>query len=658
MESSLAAELRALEALGRRRDLERIDHASPAELRWDFTSNDYLGLANDARLVDAACAALREHGAGARAARLLGGGSSARALEQLVADWQGTEAALLFPTGYQANVGLITSLAGAEDVLFSDALNHASLIDGMRLSKARRVVYPHLDFNVLERELARAGQARRRLIVTESVFSMDGDLADLDALNDLAERYEAWLLVDEAHAVGLLGHSVQIGQVAQHGQVPNDARGAVTPAHHRVLARVLTGGKALGSAGALIVGSADLIALVANRARSFIFTTAPPPSLAASLAAAIRIARREPEAARACLRNAKALAKALHLPAPAGAIVPIPIGAEADAVAAAEALAALGFDLRAVRPPTVPPGTCRLRAVCHAWQTPSDIDALVAALRDVVPALFQAQRTTTHRSTTPSTNTTSAEAHSAPTPRPFQRGERVPALFVTGTDTDIGKTVVAALLCRAWAQHAGAVNYWKPVQTGSDSDSQTVAALAELPAHQVQRPAWHLALPASPHEAAAAEHVTIQPARLPEALDGLRRNLNAPLVVELAGGLLVPFTSPAPGAKPVTQLDWLAQEQAPLVLVTRSGLGTLNHTMLSIAALRARHLVPRLVLLVGEPHASNAQTLRDWTGLPLIELPHVTPLNAAALDALIATHQGELTTLFASLPEPRTQLSS
>ena len=145
---------------------------------------------------------------------------------------------------------------------------------------------------------------------------------------------------------------------------------------------------------------------------------------------------------------------------------------------------------------------------------------------------------------------------------------------------------------------------------------------------------------------------------MPEALDGLRRNLNAPLVVELAGGLLVPFTSPAPGAKPVTQLDWLAQEQAPLVLVTRSGLGTLNHTMLSIAALRARHLVPRLVLLVGEPHASNAQTLRDWTGLPLIELPHVTPLNAAALDALIATHQGELTTLFASLPEPRTQLSS
>lgn len=645
MESSLAAELRALEALGRRRDLERIDAQAQAlgaggHPRWDFTSNDYLGLATDARLVNAACAALRDHGAGARAARLLGGGSAARALEQLVADWQQTEAALLFPTGYQANVGLITSLAGADDVLFSDALNHASLIDGMRLSKARRVVYPHLDFNILERELARAGQARRRLIVTESVFSMDGDLADLTALNDLAERYDAWLLVDEAHAVGLLGHA------GLNGQEPNDARGAVTPAHHRVLARVLTGGKALGAAGALIVGSADLIALVANRARSFIFTTAPPPSLAASLTAAVRIARTEPEAARACLRNAKALAKALHLPEPAGAIVPIPIGAEADAVAAAEALAARGFDLRAVRPPTVPPGTCRLRAVCHAWQTPHDVDDLVDTLRDVMPALFQAQAATT------------MQANAAATPRPFHRGERVPALFVTGTDTDIGKTVVAALLCRAWAQHAGAVNYWKPVQTGSDSDSQTVAGLAELATHQVQRPAWHLALPASPHEAAVAENVKIQPTRLPEALDGLRRNLSAPLVVELAGGLLVPFTSPAPGAKPVTQLDWLAQEQAPIVLVARSGLGTLNHTMLSIEALRARHLVPRLVLLVGEPHASNAQTLRDWTGLPLIEIPHVAPLNAAALDALIATHQNQLTTLFASIAEPRAQLSS
>ena len=171
MESSLAAELRALEALGRRRDLERIDHASPAELRWDFTSNDYLGLANDARLVDAACAALREHGAGARAARLLGGGSSARALEQQVAAWQGTEAALLFPTGYQANVGLITSLAGAEDVLFSDALNHASLIDGCRLSRATIHVFDHADPESAERLLREHRASHRRaLLVTDAVF--------------------------------------------------------------------------------------------------------------------------------------------------------------------------------------------------------------------------------------------------------------------------------------------------------------------------------------------------------------------------------------------------------------------------------------------------------------------------------------------------------
>ena len=677
MDAALAAELEALEALGRRRDLAAIDRAgehaqsiesptgahagqAPADpvgeaglppsqpngRARDFTSNDYLGLATHPAVVAAAHAALDAHGAGARAARLLGGGSAAAALETQVAAWQGAAAALLFPTGYQANVGILTTLGRAGDAFFSDALNHASLIDGMRLAKARTVVHPHLDLDALERELTRAldeaghdeassahpapvGGPPRRLIVTESVFSMDGDRADLDALNDLARTYDAWLIVDEAHAVGLLGP---------------EGRGLVTPDHDRVVARVLTGGKALGAAGALVVGTRDLVDLVANRARSFIFTTAPPPSLAASLAAAVDLVRTDPAPAAACRANAKRLAAGLGLPTPAGAIVPIPIGPEELAVRAMQALAERGFDVRAVRPPTVPPGTCRLRAVCHADQTATDVDALLAALADVgreldLPALEHA----------PSEPTSSAPLH---TPRPFTRGERAPALFVTGTDTDAGKTVAAALLCRAFELEHGGVHYWKPVQTGSDSDSATVARLADLPTHRVHRPGWHLAKPASPHEAAEEAGVTLEPARLSEGLDGLRRNLDAPLVVELAGGLLVPFTSPAPGAPPVTQLDWLAAERTPLVLVARSGLGTLNHTMLSLAALQARSLTPRGILLVGEPHPSNARTLRAWTGLPLVEVPRFDPLDTAALDAFVRAHRTELRPLLRAARAP------
>lgn len=624
MQAALAAELAALEALSRRRDVAGIDARAAAgpsgRAPHDFTSNDYLGLATEPRVVQAAQAALAAHGAGGRAARLLGGGSVAPALEALVAQWLDCQAALLFPTGYQANVGLITSLAGPDDVLFSDALNHASLIDGMRLTRARRVIYPHVAARTeaapspalaqLEHALARAGDARRRLIVTESVFSMDGDLADLDALNELAHTYDAWLLVDEAHATGLLG---------------DQGRGAVQPHHDRVLARVITGGKSLGSAGALIAGSQHLIDVIANRARSFIFTTAPPPSLPASLHAAVELVRAEREPAERCRANAARLAAALDLPAPAAAIVPIPIGPEHAAVAAMEALAARGFDLRAVRPPTVPPGTCRLRAVCHAWQTEADIDALATELR---PLLAELQATAASQ--------TQAQAPTTfATARTHARTARTPTLFVAGTDTDAGKTVAAALLCRAFTKLRGGVHYWKPVQTGSDSDSATVARLAALAPHQIQRPAWHLAKPASPHEAAADEGVTIQPARVAEGLDGLRRNLPAPLVVELAGGLLVPFTTPAPDAPPVTQLDWLAAERLPFVLVARSGLGTLNHTLLSLEALRARHLAPRALLLLGPPHPSNATTLAAWTGLPLIQVPHFDPLDTAALDAYI-----------------------
>jgi dethiobiotin synthase len=207
---------------------------------------------------------------------------------------------------------------------------------------------------------------------------------------------------------------------------------------------------------------------------------------------------------------------------------------------------------------------------------------------------------------------------------------------VAGTDTGVGKTVVSALLLRA-ARRTSRAAYWKPVQTGSDSDTATVGRLADALPHELLRPAYELALPASPHEAATSAGAALEPQRIAGAFDGLRRLLDdTALVVELAGGLLVPYRLG------YTQLDWLAREAAPLVLVARSGLGTLNHTLLSLESLRARHLEPRALFVVGEPHPSNRETLRAMGGVAsLFEVPLFEPLDTSALDAWLSTHDLE-----------------
>jgi 8-amino-7-oxononanoate synthase/dethiobiotin synthase len=608
LEAQLTGELEALEALGRRRTLPS-DEGSGREL-VDFTSNDYLDLAREPRLVEAARAATLAHGAGGRAARLLGGTPAAAGLEREVARAFGSEAALLFPSGYQANLGLVTTLAGPGDVLLSDRLNHASLIDAARLARARVEVFDHNDPADLDRALTRAGGERRRIVLVEGVFSMDGDRAPLEAYLELCERHDAYLVVDEAHAAGLLGSPERPGRGAA----------ADLADHPRLAARVLTGGKGFGAGGALVLGSAALVDLVANRARSFVFTTAPTPGLVAALGVGIELALADGSRRAATLRAAARLAAALDLPAPDGAIVPIPVGDERAALEAAAGLAARGFDLRAVRPPTVPVGTSRLRAVLRPSHSDAVVDTLAAALRELgLPRV----RTSTEPTAPPS--------REAPAPAP----PRSPVLFVAGTDTDAGKTVAAAVLTRAIALARKQVHYWKPVQTGDDSDSATVARLAGLAAHQVQRPAVELPLPASPHEAAAAAGRELRPEVVFEGLGGLRRMLApAPLVVELAGGLMVPYTAPDGSTPPTTQLDWLAAERLPLVLVARSGLGTLNHTMLSLEALAARHLRPRALVLVGEPHSSNRDTLAAWSGLPVLELPRLAPLDPGAVDAV------------------------
>jgi len=342
----LRRELDALEAEGRRRRMR-----PPRGI--DLVSNDYLGLADDPRLIERMRAALAHVGAGAGGSRLLRGHHDYfEASEARLAAFSGSEAALLFSSGYAANLGLLTTIMGRDDLVLSDALNHASLIDGIRMSGARKHVFPHLDLAAVERVL-RTPRPKRTFIITESVFSMDGDLAALADLADLADAHGALIIVDEAHATGLYGGRGS-GRVEELGL------------RQRVLATVHTGGKALGSGGAWVSGSRFLCDMLVNRARSFIFSTAPLPVLTAALDAALEIVQAEPARRVEVHRKAELLRSALRANgadsgASASPIVPVMVGANDAAVALQEGLLAAGFDARAIRPPTVPAGTARLR---------------------------------------------------------------------------------------------------------------------------------------------------------------------------------------------------------------------------------------------------------------------------------------------------------
>jgi 8-amino-7-oxononanoate synthase len=572
----------------------------------DFTSNDTLGLARHPALVDGARDAACEFGVGARASRLLGGGSPLDArVESAAADWLDAEAALLFPTGYQANLGVTAGLFAAGDYVCSDALNHASLIDGVRLSRARVGIFDHADTEHAERLLAGAAGSRRRWIVTEGIFSMDGDAAPLRSLAELCARHDAWLVVDEAHAAGVVGPQ---GAGAWAAAIA----GGADPA--RLAARVVTGGKALGAGGGLVVGSQAMRERLLQSARSLIFSTGCPPPTAGALAAAIPMARAADEERARVREHAARIAAAVCGPPPAGAIVPVVLGDSEAALAAATRLREGGFDLRAVRPPSVPVGSARLRVAVHSSHTDEEVDALAKAL-----------------AASPTRGSAPAAISAAPTTaRPT---------FVVGTDTDIGKTVVAAALARA-ASSLGPATYWKPVQTGEDDDTLEVERLCEGCTLELAQPVARFPLPASPHEAAAAAGGVVEPGELDRRLaeltaEGTRGNL----VVELAGGLLVPYDDAT------TQADWLAARRPALVLVARSGLGTLNHTLLTVEALAARSLRPKALVLVGEPHPSNRATLAHRTGLAIFELARLEPLEPDTLDRWLRDH--DLRPLFA-----------
>jgi 8-amino-7-oxononanoate synthase len=367
----LAQRLEELESSGLRRRLRLVDGPQGPTVLLDgqpvllLCSNNYLGLADHPRLRRAAADAALSLGTSAGASRLISGSMSIHLeLEERLAAFKGTEAALLFGSGYLANTGTIAALARRGEVVCSDELNHASIIDGCRLAGAETFVYRHADPEHLEWGLRRAA-GRASLIVTDGVFSMDGDVAPLSELSDLARRHRCRLLVDEAHATGCLGPG---------------GRGSVAAAGLTGEVDVIVGtlGKALGGYGAYVCGSAELVDFLVNSARPLIFSTAPPPPAVAAASAALELLQERPKRVEKLSANAAALRSGLREQGlePAGSatqIVPLVIGGAEDAMALCERLLEDGLFAQAIRPPTVPPGTCRLRLTVMATHAIADL---------------------------------------------------------------------------------------------------------------------------------------------------------------------------------------------------------------------------------------------------------------------------------------------
>ena len=345
-------------------------------------SNNYLGLANHPALAEAARSALERYGTSASGSRLVSGSLTLHGqLEKRVAEWMGTEAALVFNSGYQANVGAIPALAREGDLILSDELNHASLIDGCRLSRARTRVFRHADPQHLESLLADNSTASRigkNIIVTESVFSVDGDLAPLTEIASLARRFDALLIVDEAHAVGVFGPA-GAGRVEElQLEVAVDIR-------------MGTFSKALGSFGAFVAGRRDLIEYLVNRARSFIYSTALPPATLGASLAAIQAIQREPERRKSLWENVRFLREGLKdqgwsLLSEASQILPVLIGEARETMEVTDELLARGVFAQGLREPTVPPGTSRLRLTPMATHNREDLTQALAAFDEVSTA--------------------------------------------------------------------------------------------------------------------------------------------------------------------------------------------------------------------------------------------------------------------------------
>lgn len=364
------------------RTLRRINSAQGPRVKIDgreiilLSSNNYLGLANHPRVKEAAIRVIEKYGFGSGASRLVSGNMTLHEeLEERIADFKGTEAAILFNSGYTANIGIIPALVGKGDFIYSDELNHVSIIDGSRLSRAEIRIYPHKDMTVLEELLKKDKNNGRKLIVTDTVFSMDGDIAPLKDIYNLSQKYSAFLMVDEAHATGVLG---------------SKGRGAVE--HFALkgenIIQMGTLGKALGTFGAYIAGSKDLIVYLRNKARSFIYTTSLPPAVAAAAIEAINIIAEDDSLIKGLWDNRKVFIDGLHslgfdTLSSETPIIPVLAGNIHKALEMAETLYEECIYAPAIRPPTVPEGSSRIRTTVMANHTKEDIEAALSAFRKI-----------------------------------------------------------------------------------------------------------------------------------------------------------------------------------------------------------------------------------------------------------------------------------
>jgi 8-amino-7-oxononanoate synthase len=381
--SEITRSLHSLEADGLRRFPLSISGPQQPELIVNgrsvlcFSSNNYLGLANHPRIVSAAVDALHSFGFGSASSRLISGTMDLHRLaENRISSYLGIERSLLFSSGYAANVGTIQSLVDSSDVIFSDSLNHASIIDGCRLSRARVFIYDHLDIDHLRSLLSKnRSLGRKSLVITEAVFSMDGDFSPLKELRLLCNDFDSALMVDEAHSLGVFGD-----------------RGIGLSLSQSVLADVFIGtfGKAFGAVGAFVASSSDVVQFIENRARSFVFSTSPPVSFAAAIIASIDLVEIADDLRLRLLELSSRLRAALSemgyrvLPG-SSPIIPLLFGNPERVVAFSSSLLDRGLLVQGIRPPTVPPGSSRLRVIPIATHTDAHIDTLIESFRELSP---------------------------------------------------------------------------------------------------------------------------------------------------------------------------------------------------------------------------------------------------------------------------------
>lgn len=373
MQDFIEKELSVLKASGLYRSLKTIEKTDGRTVTingktcLNFCSNNYLGLANHPRVLAAAKSAIDEYGAGSGASRLISGNLVLHEkLEQKIAEFKKREAAIVFPTGYMANLGVISALTDEKDTILIDRLDHASIIDACKLSRAKLQVFPHRDMKALEKILGKSQNFGKRLIVTDSVFSMDGDLAPLPEILELAKKYRSLVMIDEAHATGVLGKT---------------GRGLEEYFNCEGRTDIVMGtlSKAIGSLGGFVAGPKNLIDYLRNKSRSFIYTTALPPAACTAALAALELIEKDTSLLDKLRMNLRPFSSLVP-------IIPIILGSAEKAVEISQEFFARGILLSAIRPPTVPPGQSRLRLTICSQHTKEDIACLASLLQELIPA--------------------------------------------------------------------------------------------------------------------------------------------------------------------------------------------------------------------------------------------------------------------------------